>query len=781
MNHPDENRSKEAANPSNEPSNTDSPNEERLLQVVQQYMRELEAGRQPNRQEWNDRYPELQPTLNECLEGLVFMRDAGAAAKSNDFPPTFLGAGLLPGMPLGDFEIVREIGRGGMGIVYEAIQLSLGRNVALKTLPFATSFDPKYLQRFRQEAQAAAQLHHANIVPVYAVGCERGVNFYAMQLIDGQSLDYIIRQLCNSTSAKVTELSSSSEPSGSSPDVQSHQAAVDLFSNMPTTDLFEPIAISSSSFNNNFSPTHLRDNDIEQIMRLSADLSTDRNKIQVYRTIATLMAQAAEALEYAHQQGIIHRDIKPANLLIDMKHNLWITDFGLAHLHTEQNLTHTGDVLGTIRYASPEQVSGQRVMLDHRTDLYSLGATFYELITLRPVFTATDRHVLLQQILNHDPVAPRSIDRSIPVEFETILLKLLSKRPEERYGSAQEVADDLHRFLRNDPILAKPPTLVERMRKWGRRHPSYVVALVVVMLAVMTVSGISNYLVAQSNLRVNEAWKAERIRAEQAELNLQQARKAVDYMIQVSENELSGKIPFHPVQRRIMETAIMYYQVFIDYYRENPSKEAELQAVKQRLKKVLDDMLVIEGAGQMILLGEKDVQADLNLNWAERQRFDTIAHKYSEQRNDMLQGYQDLSTNERRERFLKLARESEMVTQSILSEQQLQRLKQINIQLQGITAFNQPEIADQLKLTQSQRELMRQIEIETFILLQMNESTGSHGKMSPHKEKRRILNLSMEKSLEALTPEQLTIWKKIVGAPFSGHLSSPLPGILMEP
>jgi len=744
--------------------------EERLFQAVQQYLHEREQGKCPNRQEWLARYPELFPELDECLDALDFMRDAAAGVKPSDLRDSGAGAGLPPGMPIGDFEIVREIGRGGMGIVYEAVQLSLGRHVALKTLPFATGLDPKYLQRFRQEAQAAARLHHPNIVPVYAVGCERGVNFYAMQLIDGQSLDCVIRQLRRDAGPTPAD--------SSSPRTGSRRArtlpSLDAPATEPLGQAAPAVSVPAQAANPGVSGR-----DAEQIARLSADLSTQSSRNEVYRTMADLMAQAADALEYAHQQGIVHRDIKPANLLVDMNPNVWVADFGLAHLHSEQNLTRTGDWLGTIQYASPEQLSGQRVVLDHRTDLYSLGVTFYELITLRPVFSGTTRHSLLQQILTHEPIPPRRIDRSMPPELETILLKLLSKRAEERYGSAREVADDLRRFLRDEPILAHPPNAMERMRKWGRRHPSHVVALVIVMFAIIVASGVSNWLIAQANRRTGVALNAERLRAEEAERNLQRARQAVDYLIQVSENDLASKFPLHPLQKRILETALAYYQGFIASCRGNPAQEAELLAVQQRLRKVLDEISVMEGGGQLILLGEKDIQADLMLDQDERQRFDAIARQFAEQRAEALGGYQNLSLDDRRARFLELARASERATQSVLSPRQIGRLKQILIQLQGITAFNQAEIADQLKLTEPQRRLMRQIEVEAFVMLV--ELSQSSDEKDRHQMGRRLMRTAMDKCLAALTPTQAGAWTKMIGDPFQGHLSVVLPGILPQP
>jgi serine/threonine protein kinase len=749
----------------------DAPVQEgKLFQAAQQYLRELEQGRRPDRQAWLARYPELVPALNECLDGLDLMHGAATAIKPIQEAESTSSGGLRPGVPIGDFEIVREIGRGGMGIVYEANQLSLGRHVALKTLPFAAGFDAKYLQRFRQEAQAAAQLHHTNIVPVYAVGCERGVNFYAMQLIDGQSLDRVIRQLRRDVGLASAESTSA--------DATISRSLVHSFSDVPPTEALEDAGtpnVASSSV----SGKSCYRADAETISQLSADLSTECNKTGVYRTMARLMAQAAEALEHAHQHGIIHRDVKPANLLVDVRGNLWITDFGLAHLHGEQNLTKTGDLLGTIRYASPEQLSGQRVVLDHRTDLYSLGATFYELITLRPVFSSPTRHGLWHQILNQEPVAPRSFDRSIPRELETILLKLLGKSPSERYGSAQEAADDLHRFLRDEPILARPPNSLERLRKWGRRHPSYLIATVIVMFATMVLSGVSNWFIAQANSRTRAALDAERVRAEEAEHNFLQAREAVDYMIQISKTELADRMPLQPIQKRLLETAAVYYQGFIAQYRDNPARNAELLAVQQGLKRVLDDLSVMEGASHLVLLAEKDVQAELALGDAERQRFDEIAKQFAEQRVEQFQGYQHLTPNERRARFLELARASEHVTNSILSERQVKRLAQIRIQLQGFLAFNQPEIAAALHLTESQRQALRQIEAEAFLLLG-ERSEASDAKLRRNAET-ELSRVAMEKSLAVLTPDQSKRWKELIGDPFRGHLSHPMPGMLPPP
>jgi tetratricopeptide (TPR) repeat protein len=208
-----------------------------------------------------------------------------------------------------------------------------------------------------------------------------------------------------------------------------------------------------------------------------AALSTDGgvgNKEYV-RSVARLGAQAAEALDYAHQLGVVHRDVKPGNLMVDGRGQLWVTDFGLAQFRQEgaESLTLTGDLVGTLRYMSPEQALAKRVVVDHRTDVYSLGATLYELLTLRPVFEGGDRQELLRQITFDEPRPPRKLNKALPAELETVLLKALEKNPAERYATAKELADDMRRWLADEPIRARPAGVVRRLRKWGRRHRAW--------------------------------------------------------------------------------------------------------------------------------------------------------------------------------------------------------------------------------------------------------------------------------------------------------------------
>jgi serine/threonine-protein kinase len=291
---------------------------------------------------------------------------------------------------LGDFRLLREVGRGGMGIVYEAEQISLRRRVALKVLPFAAALDARQIQRFQVEAQAAACLHHPHIVPVHGVGCERGVHYYAMQLIDGQSLAAMIGEL-----RRLDGLDTDDGPNPDLSPISTTTLANRLFSGHESE---RPDGVGASSSALLVAPVrNAAESPIPPTGRARSAGSSTHSRDYV-RAAARLALQAAEALDHAHAQGILHRDIKPANLMLDAAGRLWITDFGLAQVRGDDRLTLSGDVLGTLRYMSPEQALGRRVVIDGRTDVYSLGVTFYELLTLRPAVDGRDRAEVLRRI-----------------------------------------------------------------------------------------------------------------------------------------------------------------------------------------------------------------------------------------------------------------------------------------------------------------------------------------------------------------------------------------------
>jgi serine/threonine protein kinase/Flp pilus assembly protein TadD len=447
----------------NEQPKAATPDDPRVIRAVEEYVAALEAGARPDRQAFLARHADLANALAGCLDGLDFIRAARPQLDDATAAPE-----ETVSAPLGDFRILREVGRGGMGIVYEAEQMSLGRRVALKVLPFAATMDPRHLQRFKNEAHAAAQLHHTNIVPVYYVGCERSVHFYAMQFIEGHSLADMISQL-----RQMEEHQEASRKAAK-------DAKVDPNATVPfaPSRLCVSPCLPSESANPPTPPV--------------AALSTIRSAKDAgyFRTVAELGIQAAEALDFAHQHGVVHRDIKPANLLVDAESRLWVTDFGLAQVQGDARMTMTGDLVGTLRYMSPEQALAKRVAVDHRTDVYSLGATLYELLTQEPAFTGTDRQELLRQIAFEEPRPLRRRNKAIPGELETIVLKALEKNPADRYGTAQELAEDLERFVKDKPIRARPPSFVNRFRKLIRRHKPLTAAAAGLLAATFAVAGV---------------------------------------------------------------------------------------------------------------------------------------------------------------------------------------------------------------------------------------------------------------------------------------------------
>jgi tetratricopeptide (TPR) repeat protein len=313
-----------------------------------------------------------------------------------------------------------------------------------------------------------------------------------------------------------------------------------------------------------------------------------------WRRVAELGVQAADALEYAHSMGVVHRDIKPGNLLVDGHGKLWVADFGLAKLGADAGVTMTGDLLGTLRYMSPEQALARHGLVDHRTDVYGLGATLYELLVLQPAFAADDRQELLRQIAFEEPRPPRQVNRAVPEELETIVLAALEKDPWGRYASAQELAADLGRFLSDEPIQKKPPTVVHRARKWARRHTAVVRAagavlvLTVVALAVSTVLIDRQRSKAVANFRAAEEQRGLAQRnADEAEANFRKACQAVeDQFTLVSQSTLFEAPGLQSLRKDLLENALKYYQGFLDQRPGDPVLRAEIAAAYLRLYQI---------------------------------------------------------------------------------------------------------------------------------------------------------------------------------------------------
>jgi serine/threonine-protein kinase len=377
-------------------------------------------------------------------------QSSDAGVPTRDFGTTLPGANSLE-LPclFGDYELVEEIARGGMGVVYRARQRSLNRIVALKMIIAGRLASATEVQRFRAEAEAAAQLDHVSIVPIYEVGEVSGQQFFSMRLMEGGSL----------------------------------------------ASRREEFAVPGTVG------------------------KTDARRRQ--RRVADVMARVARAVHYAHQRSTLHRDLKPANILLDDSGRPHVTDFGLARrLDKDNNLTLSGAVIGTPGYMAPEQASGTAVVTT-QADVYGLGAVLYELLAGRPPFKGASALETLRQVRELEPAKPRILCRAVDRSLETICLKCLQKEPHRRYGSAEALADDLERFLRDEPIAARPASARERVVKWVRRNPSKAtLAVAVLLLLGFTAFGL---------------WWRERVASEQARIEgqhkLEQARSDADRQI----------------------------------------------------------------------------------------------------------------------------------------------------------------------------------------------------------------------------------------------------------
>ncbi|MCH8840934.1 MAG: tetratricopeptide repeat protein, partial [Planctomycetes bacterium] len=282
------------------------------------------------------------------------------------------------------------------------------------------------------------------------------------------------------------------------------------------------------------------------------------------RAVAKLGIQAAEALHHAHEYGVVHRDIKPSNLMLDHHGKLWITDFGLARVQNSPSVTVTGDVVGTLRYMSPEQAAGAHALVDMRTDIYGLGATLYELLTLQPAFPGDDRHQVLRAIAEREPAPPRSLNADISVDLETIVLQAMAKSRDSRYGTALALAEDLNRFLEGKPTLARRPTLVDRTAKWFRRHRLAAVAAALVLVLLTTVSTVGAILLAREKAEKEAALVLSQQHLDQSQQHFQQARRVVDrFGIQLAD-QLKDTPGTELLRQQLLMETLNYYHGFLD-------------------------------------------------------------------------------------------------------------------------------------------------------------------------------------------------------------------------
>ena len=516
--------------------------QERLAQILDDYLNRMERGEAVGPEQLLAQHPEEASQLRGYLSGLALFHRAAAHCSDATLVNSPQLAAPLHGT-LGGYELGRVIGRGGMGVVYEATERSLNRRVALKALPLTASGDQTQLNRFKNEARAAANIEHPHIVPVYAIGEENGLHYYTMQLIEGPSLAVVLERFktntvrCNvgTTAADKTQPFSGTLPGESVGEAEG-------FNDIPEVPGLEP----GSSL---------------------------KKRIQC---IARLGMQAAEALHAAHEHGIVHRDIKPSNLLVANDGKLWVTDFGLARCRDQQSETRTGDILGTMRYMSPEQARGKGELVDHRTDIYSLGLTLYELISLHhPAGDATDAQIMFDRDkLRLRPL--RHWDRHIPHDLQTIIHKAMAELPEDRYRTAADLAADLGRFLAGESIHATPPTLLNRCSKWTRRHRKLVTAAAVIVGVAFFAQSFNNLLLARKNSEVREALAS-------SEHNLGQALDILDRLGTQTVDQLAAVPGAEGVYFDLLQDNLEYYEHFEDEAANHPLLEEGLARAYDRM------------------------------------------------------------------------------------------------------------------------------------------------------------------------------------------------------
>lgn len=580
--------------------------------LADEFSERLRNGESPSITEYIRKHPELEDDIRELFP-TISMMEQFRQKQQDDTQMTQASARLDAERlkQLGDFRVIREVGRGGMGVVYAAEQQSLKRLVALKVLAPNVTGSENELRRFRREAEAAARLHHTNIVPIFGTGESDGLHFIVMQLVDGVPLSEAIESV-------LIDVDSSGVENRDDPPPHDSFTADMAASALMTGSTLKPTAASIAASLKGGSVTETTVRQTRQHDRRypqpvtpgstasilgpvrrdqpSSPLLDDRNSVEdtddslparkvvrrnlsrrYWNSAAGIVAEIADALNYAHEQGVVHRDVKPSNILFDRAGAVWITDFGLARHEDQEAVTRTGDIIGTLRYMAPEQCNG---VGDTRSDIYSLGLTLYELITLQPAFPESRHGVLIQQKHEGAFPRPRSIDPAIPRDLETITLKACSTDPAHRYQSAAEFAADLKRFVDELPVQARHITSAERLWRWSRRNP--VTAALsglsfALLIAVAAVAAIGNYQTGvalaeaqrerksaesdrnlaqtERNRAVTAATKAreeeERARAEseRAEANLQIAVRAFEEIIaNIASRGIPQSMAFAPAE-----------------------------------------------------------------------------------------------------------------------------------------------------------------------------------------------------------------------------------------
>ncbi len=522
--------------------------------IADQFVERCRRGENPSIEAYVSQHPEHADEIRDLFPTIVAMERLKATKEKHSSERVLSVSHALE--RLGDLRIIGEIGRGGMGIVYEAEQESLGRRVAVKVLPKQFLLDEKRLLRFRREARTAANLHHTNIVPILGVGEHDGYHYYVMQYIRGVGLDEVVARIAdrgapdgaaNASSGRAGEVTrvaqallsgkfephrSPSSATGTTSAVITSQTDAELAAQHgPGTRPATPSSDECSAITIAREELDARDTTPVASATTAPDDIAPKPRLgtRYWRSVAQVGFQAADALHYAHEQNVLHRDIKPANLLLDSHGVVWIADFGLAKAMEQDDVTRSGDIVGTLRYMAPEQALGET---DTRSDIYSLGLTLYELLTLRlPYDDAVRKQALLSRSPLSDPERLRRLDPNIPRDLETIVLKAMALEPDNRYQSAEEMAADLSCFLDDRPILARRVSPVERLWRWCRRNPavsSLAGTALALLVLVAALASIGYVQAREANRLIQRAFDGERTQRERAEATLDISLEALD-------------------------------------------------------------------------------------------------------------------------------------------------------------------------------------------------------------------------------------------------------------
>lgn len=593
-------------------SNSVSAEDQRLLEeILEQMIEQQRQGQTVDIQAVAADHPRLATMIVQLWGMVEFLEQSNASRSSNgDREPTSQLAGV-PKIP--DYLILREIGRGGMGVVYEAVQAKLGRHVALKVLPPGRIQNERAIERFRREAKSAAALHHTNIVPVFEAGEHDGILFYSMQLIDGQGLDTVrerIRRLRSGvgestrtsnkakvpTQAEVTKVANAEDAGDTDPGLLESSADFSLDQTLPD-------GVGSTTSEQSTDHTIQKQGSGPQVKSVSNSFTepwNNKNLHQHYRFVARVGIQVARALQHAHDRGVIHRDVKPSNVILDRDGTLWLADFGLAK-QEDTDLTGTTEAPGTLRYMAPERFSGE---CGYDSDQYSLGISLYELLTLQPAFSGSDPYAIMEEIRLGKVTSPRAIDVEIPIDLETIILKASAKHPSDRYTSAGAMADDLERFIEGRPILARPISATERLVRWAKRNPALAGSLSVLFLVLVSAAAIST----RAAFAFRDLAQSEFINRKQAVVAAATAEKAADRERAARLNEQE--------QRKFAEAVsnFLTYDILALTSVEGQLRFDRFQSVPLNRQTTLEDLLH-RAALKLDTQGELDLRSYSQLAW----------------------------------------------------------------------------------------------------------------------------------------------------------------------